>query len=78
MEQTIKCKICGKQYKVYSHTVADQSACPECIRRAEMMRPAKPTIQQMEGMRALSEDEIKELQIRNAEGMRNSAYFYDV
>ena len=76
MEQTIKCKICGHPYKVYSHTVEDQSACPICIRQAELMRPAKPTLQ-LEGMRALSEDEIKELQIKNAEGMRNSVSFYD-
>ncbi len=34
MEQTVKCPICGKPYKVYSHTSADQSACPACQREA--------------------------------------------
>lgn len=34
-EQTIKCNICGKPYKVYSMTTADQTACPECVREAE-------------------------------------------
>jgi len=36
MEQTIRCKICGKPYKVYSHYAGDQSACPECVRQAEV------------------------------------------
>ncbi len=35
MEQTVKCPICGKPYKVYSHTVADQSACSRCVEKAE-------------------------------------------
>jgi endogenous inhibitor of DNA gyrase (YacG/DUF329 family) len=35
MEQTIKCPICGNPYKTYSHTVADQSACPSCVRKVE-------------------------------------------
>jgi len=39
MEQTVKCPICGDPYKVYSHTVADQSACPDCVRKAESKRP---------------------------------------
>jgi hypothetical protein len=34
MEQTVKCPICGEPYKVYSHTVADQSACPKCVAKA--------------------------------------------
>jgi len=35
MEQTIKCPICGEPYKVYSHTVNDQSACPKCVTKAK-------------------------------------------
>jgi len=35
MEQTVKCKICGKPYKFYGHYAGDQSACPKCIRQAE-------------------------------------------
>lgn len=33
-EKTIKCHICGKPYKFYAFTAADQSACPECVRQA--------------------------------------------
>ena len=33
-EQTVKCPICGRPYKVYSHTVMDQSACPRCVQEA--------------------------------------------
>lgn len=35
MNGTVKCPICGKPYKWYSHTTADQSACPKCVREAE-------------------------------------------
>jgi len=28
---TRKCPVCGKPYKVYNMTVADQSACPKCV-----------------------------------------------
>jgi sarcosine oxidase delta subunit len=34
-ERRIKCPICGEPYKVYMFTVADQSACPRCVRKAE-------------------------------------------
>ena len=34
-EQTVKCPICSSPYKFYAFTVADQSACPSCVRRAE-------------------------------------------
>ncbi len=30
-----KCPICGEPYRVYMHTAADQSACPECQRKAD-------------------------------------------
>ena len=33
--RTIKCGICGDPYKVYAFTTADQSACPQCVRKAE-------------------------------------------
>lgn len=42
MEQTIKCPICGRPYKVHSMTVADQSACPSCMAEAER-RALSPT-----------------------------------
>ena len=32
---TRKCPICEEPYKVYDYTVADQSACPDCVRKAE-------------------------------------------
>jgi endogenous inhibitor of DNA gyrase (YacG/DUF329 family) len=32
---TVKCPICGEPYKIYMHTTADQSACPDCVRKAE-------------------------------------------
>ena len=35
MNGTLKCPICGEPYKWYSHTVADQSACPKCVAKAE-------------------------------------------
>lgn len=35
MGGTTACPICGKPYKWYSLTVADQSACPECVYEAE-------------------------------------------
>jgi len=35
MQGTIKCPICGKPYKWYSMTTADQTACPECVQEAE-------------------------------------------
>lgn len=34
-EQTLKCPICGKPYKVYAFYAGDQSACQECVRKAE-------------------------------------------
>lgn len=34
-EWTVKCSICGAPYKVYLFSAADQSACPDCIRKAE-------------------------------------------
>lgn len=33
-ERTIKCPICGKPYKVYAFSAADQSACPSCVTAA--------------------------------------------
>lgn len=39
LERTIKCPICGKSYKVYAHYAGDQSACPDCVRKAEENRP---------------------------------------
>jgi len=33
--RTVKCPICGKPYKFYAHSAADQSACPKCVREAE-------------------------------------------
>jgi len=34
-ETTMKCRICGKPYKVYSMYAGDQSACPACRRAAD-------------------------------------------
>jgi len=33
---TRRCPICGAPYKVAMYTVADQSACPECVGEAEL------------------------------------------
>lgn len=38
MEQTVKCHICGKPYKFYAFSAADQTACPKCVREAEENR----------------------------------------
>lgn len=35
LEGTAKCPFCGRLYKWYAHTVADQSACPRCVAEAE-------------------------------------------
>lgn len=35
-EQTVQCPICGNPYKVYAWFAGDQSACPDCIRTAEI------------------------------------------
>lgn len=40
--QTRKCPICERPYKVFLHTIADQSACPVCVAEAER-RVARPT-----------------------------------
>ena len=31
----VKCPICGDPYKFYLFSVADQSACPKCVKKAE-------------------------------------------
>lgn len=33
-ERTVKCPICGEPYKVYAFSAADQSACPQCVKKA--------------------------------------------
>lgn len=35
MEQTVKCPICGRPYKVYDMYMGDQSACPTCREEAK-------------------------------------------
>ena len=35
MGQTVKCPICGDPYKVMPYYAGDQSACPDCVRKAE-------------------------------------------
>lgn len=35
-ERTVKCNICGEPYKFYAYSAADQSACPDCVKKAEM------------------------------------------
>ena len=37
-EWTEKCPICGDPYKRYAFYAGDQSACPDCIRKAEQKR----------------------------------------
>lgn len=34
-EQTVKCPIYGKPYKIYTYSAADQSACPACVIASE-------------------------------------------
>lgn len=41
MEQTVKCHICGKPYKFYAYSAADQSACPDCVAKAEQNNKGK-------------------------------------
>lgn len=31
---TVKCPICSRPYRWYSHYAGDQSACPRCRRKA--------------------------------------------
>lgn len=35
-ERTAQCPICKRPYKIYFHSPADQSACPKCVREAEV------------------------------------------
>ena len=42
MQGTVKCSICGRPYKWYSMTVADQPACPTCVEIAER-KATRPT-----------------------------------
>lgn len=46
-EQTVKCPICGRAYKVYSMLVGDQSACPACVREAEKATTRPDTAKQV-------------------------------
>lgn len=48
-EQTRKCPICGKPYKVYAMYCGDQSACPAC--RAEAERAVNSPSTPIEDMR---------------------------
>ena len=34
-EKIVKCPICGKPYVIMSLYAGNQSACPECVRKAE-------------------------------------------
>ena len=34
-QQTVKCPICGEPYIFYMFSAADQSACPNCVRKAK-------------------------------------------
>lgn len=38
MEQTIRCPICGDPHKVFAFYAGDQSACQDCIAKAERKR----------------------------------------
>lgn len=44
LDRTVKCHICGKPYKFYAFSAADQSACPACVAEAERAvdRPSTP------------------------------------
>lgn len=44
LDRTIKCGICGRPYKFYAFSAADQSACRSCVREAEqaVVRPDTP------------------------------------
>lgn len=42
MKRTVKCPICGAPYQIMDMTVADQSACPPCVREGER-RATQPT-----------------------------------
>ena len=33
--QTVKCPLCHEPYKTYAYYVGDQSACPDCVSKAE-------------------------------------------
>lgn len=34
-KQTIKCPICGEPYTFYAFLATDQSACPDCVAKAQ-------------------------------------------
>jgi len=33
--RTVKCPICGEPYNVYPFSAANQSACPNCVAKAD-------------------------------------------
>ncbi len=33
-QQTVKCPICGEPYNVYIFSGANQTACPQCVAKA--------------------------------------------
>lgn len=41
-ERTVACPICGEPYKVFAMTVADQSACPDCVAKADAKLGRQP------------------------------------
>jgi hypothetical protein len=47
LEITIKCPICRRPYKVYSHYAGDQSACPACRREADEAVRRADTLEQI-------------------------------
>lgn len=40
-ERTVKCDICGEPYKVIPYLDIDQSACPDCVAKADKKMGAK-------------------------------------
>lgn len=47
LDKTVKCPFCGRLYKFYAFSAADQSACPRCVAEAERQIEKPDTYQQI-------------------------------
>lgn len=47
MERTVKCLVCGRAYRRYSHYAGDQSTCQQCQQAARAAAAKPDTPQQI-------------------------------
>lgn len=47
LDKVVKCSFCGRLYKFYAFSAADQSACQKCVAEAERAAEKPDTLQQV-------------------------------